>query len=314
MARLAQQITDEGRPYRLYCINTEKDDDRCQRLRTALAEFSREHVFVLCGAFKDRLPDVIDLMEDAPSVCFLDPFGVDGISPGDLLPLLQRPDTEFLLNLNTRALHRLAGSADSDAAAARAKMNLISYVLGDDIRDPLPEWLHQRQRLSTSEWEAWVVSRYFQHLTGLSRDLVYGVSHAVREKQGGGAKYYLIFASRSKAPFPFMNDFICTEDDELSRKAELGKRPLGQTLMFEPAHEAARRDHFEEMMDEIHTYGLAHQGSTTASIIEDFSITHLGEFMQKHYRRMIDALVTEGRAEIAPIQGVKKELRPIQFS
>jgi hypothetical protein len=252
-------------------------------------------------------------MEDAPSVCFLDPFGVDGISPGDLHPHLQRPDTEFLLNLNTRALHRLAGSAESDAAAARAKVNLVSYVLGDDIRDPLPEWLHERNRLSTREWEAWVVQRYIDHLKGLSRDLVHGLSHAVRESHGSGAKYYLIFASRSKAPFPFMNDFICTEDDDLRLRAEIAKRPPGQQAMFEPAHETARRERFREIMNEIHGYGLAHQDTSTKDIIEDFSILHLGEFMQRHYRHMIDELVAAGRAEIEPAKGVRKELRRIRF-
>jgi three-Cys-motif partner protein len=304
---------DEGRAYRLFCINTEKDDDRCKRLRVALSGFSSKHVFVLCGAFKDRLAEVLELMEDAPSVCFLDPFGVDGISPAELHPLLQRPDTEFLLNLNTRALHRLAGSADSNAPSAKAKVNLVSYVLGDDIRDPIPEWLYERNRLTTREWEEWVVQRYIDHLKGLSRDLVHGLAHAVREKHGGGAKYYLIFASRSKAPFPFMNDFICTEDDDLRLKAELAKRPAGQQAMFEPAHETARQERFRELMNEIHEYGLEHQGCSSSDIIEDFSIVHLGEFMQKHYRHMIDELVAEGRAEIEPAKGVRKEHRRIRF-
>ena len=69
-------------------------------------------------------------MGNAPAVCFLDPFGVVGISVADIRPLLVRPDTEILLNLSTPTLHRLAGFATSDSKEACGKFNQLSRTLG----------------------------------------------------------------------------------------------------------------------------------------------------------------------------------------
>jgi three-Cys-motif partner protein len=311
LARLAEKISQDNRAFRLICINTERNRNRCNRLRSALGQFPPELIHVMCGTFQEHLNTILQMLGNDPAVCFLDPFGVVGISPHDLLPLLQRHDTELLLNLNTRVLHRLAGSATSDAREAQGKINRLSRILGDKSGDPIPEWLYQRDRLTTQEWEEWAVNRYMNQLKALSPHLRYGLAYPVRERHDGGVKYYLIFASRSKDAFVFMNDFICIEEDDLRLQAEFASRAPGQQSLFGPVHESERETRYRDLLDEIYEYGRSHQGCTRKEIIEEFALRYLGEFMQKHYRHLIDELVNQGHAEFG--LGKDKNLRPIRF-
>jgi three-Cys-motif partner protein len=161
MARFAQRIAEERRGYSLVCLNVELRKKRCLELQKCLAGFDPNLVQVFCGAFNVHLPRILEIMMgNAPAVCFLDPFGVVGISPGDLRPLLVRSDTEFLLNLNSRTLHRLAGSATSDAKETPGKFRQLSRTLGEAPDDPNPEWLQMRQKLpTTAQWEEWALIR-----------------------------------------------------------------------------------------------------------------------------------------------------------
>jgi len=276
LARRAQQIANEGRPYRLICLNTEIDEVRCVNLQAALAEFSPELVHTFCGAFQERLPEFLRLMGDAPAVCFLDPFGVVGISVKDIRPLLERPDTEILLNLSTPTMHRLAGFADSPAPEAKGKVAQLSRILGEDRNEPNPEWLQMRRRLTSDQWEQWAVNRYIGLMGAASPHLKYGVSYAVRERHGGGVKYYLIFATRAMDAFPIMTDLICTEEDDLALQAEIASRPPGQTSMFAPKHISKREERYNQVIEEIRAYGLEHQGITRTDLIEEFSFRYLG--------------------------------------
>ena len=310
MARFAQRIRGEGKPYRLICLNTEISKKRCQELQRVLTEFDPELVQVFCGSFAEHLPRILRIMEQAPAVCFLDPFGVVGISVDDIRPLLERSDTEILLNFSTPTLHRLAGFATSNAKEARGKFNQLSRTLGEDPRDDVPEWRVMRDRLNSDEWEEWAVNRYLEQMQVASPHLKYGMAYPVREKVGGGVKYYLVYASRAMDAFPLMSDFICTEEDDLRLQAEIASRHPDQMGMFAPRHVTDREARFATVIEEIHTYGMAHQGVNRKHLIEEFSYRYLGEFKQKHYRQMLDQLVKEKRAEFG-LGG--KDIAPITF-
>ncbi len=310
LARRAQRIANEKRPYRLICLNTEIDEQRCANLQAALAEFDPELVHTFCGAFQERLPELLALMRKSPAVCFLDPFGVVGISVDDIRPLLERPDTEILLNLSTPTMHRLAGFANSPAPEAKGKVAQLSRILGEDQNNPNPEWLQMRQRLTSDQWEEWAVKRYIGLMQDASPHLKYGVAYAVREHHGGGVKYYLVFATRSMDAFPFMTDFICTEEDDLALQAEIASRPTGQLSMFAPMHISKREERYNKVIEEIHTYGLANQGINRTDLIQEFSYRFMGEFRQKDFRFMVDRLVESKRVEFGP---GPKDTAPITF-
>jgi len=313
LARLAQQIKDTNKAYRAVCIFSEIDRHRCNRLESALEAFSPELVHVLCGDFRERVEDIVAMMSRAPAVVFLDPFGVEGISPKELQPLLERLDTELLINFNTRALHRLKGSATSNAREAPGKVHRLSEILAEDPAAPEPEWQRQDRLLSTSEWETWVVDRYKSLLLGPGSQLKYARSYPVRATHKGGVKYYLVFASRSLRAFSAMTDFVCSEEDELSFKEELAARAPGQRSFFDPIHESERADRSKGIIEEIYRYGLANQNCTTAQIIDQFSYRYFGRFKQKHFRSLVGELVREGRAEIGGDTSTPKDRCPIRF-
>lgn len=297
IARLAQRIKDEDKPYRLFCLNAELDTGRCRKLQRALVEIDPELVRVYCGALEEHMPTVLAKMNSAPAFCFLDPWGVVGISPEQLTPLLQRPDTEVLINFSTRTLHRLAGSANSSAKEALGKVAQLSRTLGDDPRDPLPEWLRKRKKMSSGEWEDWAVERYKSLLQRKGPHLKYSLSYPVRPTHNGGVKYYLIFASRAMHGFPIMTDLICSEDDDLALRDEMSSQRPGQMSFLPPAHVSKRQGRYDTVIEEIFDYGKMHQGCTITTIIQEFSYRHLGEFRQRDIRLMVDRLVVGKRAE-----------------
>jgi three-Cys-motif partner protein len=300
MARFAQRIADEQRAYRLVCLNTEIDPEYCTNLQAVLAEFNPELAHTYCGAFQTHLPTLLRLMQKSPAVCFLDPFGVVGISIDDIRPLLIRPDTEILLNLSTPTMHRLAGFVDSDAPEAKGKVAQLSHILGEDPDNPNPEWLQMRRRLHSDAWEEWAVNRYIGLMKAASPHLQYGKSYAVREKHGGGVKYYLVFATRSMDAFPIMTDLVCTEEDDLALQGEMASRAPGQLSMFAPVHVSKREERYAKVIEEIHAFGLVNQGIDRTHLIEHFSLEYMGEFRQKDFRFMVDRLVEGKRAEFGP--------------
>ncbi len=311
LARLAQQIADTGKPYQLICINTEIDPDNCAKLERALAGSPPELVQVRCGAFADHLPAILGLIGSAPAVFFLDPFGVKPITLAQIEPLLRRQDTELLLNVNTRRLRLMAGFEDSTSKDRAAKLRLVSEVLGEDPAAASPEWLREWQRLGDPiHWETWAASTYAGRLLERSPHLRYALSYAVRETYRANPKYHLIFATRSDKPIPIMNDLICTEEDDLFSKTELVAKG-GQLSFLGTLRASAHDDRLTAMAEEIHAYGVGHQGCTRPQIIRHFLLQNFGQLKQKHYRQVLGQLVQDGRATFA--NGRQNDHDPITF-
>ncbi|MEA2511116.1 MAG: hypothetical protein QOJ59_603 [Thermomicrobiales bacterium] len=130
-----------------------------------------------------------------------------------------------------------------------------------------------------------------------SPHLKYGKSYAVRERHGGGVKYYLVFATRSMDAFPIMTDLVCTEEDDLALQAEIAARAPGQLSMFAPVHVSKREERYASVIEEILAYGLANQGINRTDLIEEFSYRYMGEFRQKDFRFMVERLVDGKRAK-----------------
>lgn len=315
IARLSQKIKDESRNYRLYCLNSEIDPVRCARLKQALDFADSSLVQTFCGCFESYLVTMMTQMKGCPAVFFLDPCGIIGIAPNDLAPVVNRDDTEILLTLSLPTVFRMSGSVGSSAPEASSKVAQLSKLLGEDPYDPNPEWARRKTDLGTDAWAEWVVQRYVGQIQALSSHLKYGLSYPIREKFASGTKYYLIFATRSMDAFPFMTDFICSEEDELQLEAEIESRTHGQLSMFLPVHEEQREQRFPSVIEELYFFGKENQGCCRKEIIEQFSFRHLGQFKQKHIRYMVKQLVDTGRASIYSGADKHSELdrRPITF-
>lgn len=312
IARKAQSRRDSSKPGRLVCVFSERDLVHCRNLETALVEanINADLIHVFCGAFQHHLKTVLTILQPGPAVCFLDPFGVGGISPTELRPLLQRSNTEFLLNLNTSILRRMAGFEDSDAKDRAAKLANVSRSLGEDPSNPDPVWLDMWRRFSDSrKWEEWAAQTYMEQLVQNSPDLRFAMAYEVRAKYQGRPKYYLVFASRAPDAFPIMNDFLYTEEDELFARTE-AIRPSGQTSFLLPMREQERGSRLKVLADDIHSYGLLHQRISRKVLVEHFTYQQLGEFRKRHWHQALQQLFDEGRARRL---GGPIETAPIEF-
>jgi three-Cys-motif partner protein len=316
IARLAQRIKDEERKYRLYCLSSEIDLARCARLKEVLAFADPDLVKTYCGPFADQLPGMLKQMQGHPAVFFIDPCGIIGIAPDELQPVAARPDTEILLTLSLPTMFRMSGSARSAAPEAGGKVERLSRLLGEDPENPDPDWARKKDELGTEAWADWAVHHYLDRIQTMSPHLRYGLSYPIREKFKSGTKYFLIFATRSMDAFPFMTDFICSEEDALQLEAEIESRNQGQLSLFAPRHEMDREERFPAVIEEIYQYGLEHQRCTRKEIVEQISFRHLGKFMQKHIRYMVSQLIESGRATVDDGPDKHKELdrRPITFN
>ena len=311
LARHAQRAIDSNAPYRLFCINVERNRKRYMELRSALQDYDSSAYSVHHGTLSSVLPLVMQEMGDSPSICFLDPYGVVGMSVDDLLPLVQRPNTELLVNFSTPTVTRLSGSVTSYAREAAGKVQRVNHLLGYDIHDPSPEWLHQLNKLGRVKWQDWIVDRYIDQIRQRNPSLRYGKSYPVRTRHRGSIKYHLVFMSRYKPAFTLMSDFVCTEQDQLALKAEESRAGIGQLSFLLPQHLTDRERRYSAVANELHLFGLKNQDRTRGYYIDEFAFNYFGEFSQRHFRQMIDQLEQQGRLKFG--EGSKRDARPIRF-
>jgi three-Cys-motif partner protein len=76
-AEIAQRYRDEGKRYRLYCINTEEDADNFSNLQAETTRFGNL-VRNLPGRFTDNFDTVLQDIGNCPAFFFVDDFGVKG--------------------------------------------------------------------------------------------------------------------------------------------------------------------------------------------------------------------------------------------
>lgn len=190
-------------------------------------------------------------------------------------------------------------------------MRLVSEVLDEDPSNPDPVWLKEWRRLDDPvAWEAWAAQAYMELLTRHSPHLKFSHSYAVRESYHASPKYYLVFATRAWEAVPIMNDLVCTEEDDLFARTETMTKD-GQFTMFPAMREMEHNERLDDLLREIHSYGLSHQGCCRQELIRHFITEKFGQFKQKHYRQAVDRLVSEGKARFASQQ--RRDLDPITF-
>lgn len=312
VARMAQEIADTGKPYKLVCINVEADPKRHGELSNQLSQFDPSLVQVLRGDFVSHLGTILTNTKGHPAVFFLDPFGVKEITPLRVMaPIINRPNTEVFLTFNTFRLHLLAGSDDSQAREARGKIRLVSEVFGDQPDDPAPMWLQEWQRAEgqrSAVWRQWAAEHYAQRLRERSKYLKYSIAYPMRPEYNHIPKYHLVFASRVLDPIPIINDLLCTEEDKLFDDVKLGVP--GQMDMFAGTDFDRVRVQLSSLTDELYEFGLLHQRCTREDIYAAYALKHPMRYKMRHHRAALDQLVELGKARFL---GSKADQTPIEF-
>jgi len=299
IARLAVERKSQGKRGEIYQICCEENRSNYDELVEALIRYPQDSYRVYLGDFKNHLQEIFKLCGNSPAFFFLDPYGPTGVALNAIEPVLRRRDTEVLLNFNTRRLIMLAGNVDSTAKDAAQKVRLVSRILEGDADNT--EWIARGRQFNPNgrngaRWALQELERYKAKIRFLNPDLQYVVSYPVRESIGSEIKYHLVFATRSVDGLVFMNDFICTEDEELFQKV---RDPL-QRNFLDTVLDRARMGQVDDLKQDILEFGLEHQGVNRAEIIRAFCVRRFGEFKQKHYRQALDLLETDGLVAFGP--------------
>ena len=151
---------------------------------------------------------------------------------------------------------------------------------------------------------------YKERLRGRSAHLGYALAYPIRETFRSNPKYYLVFATRSMKAIPIMNDILCSEEDALFERTE-AVRLDGQSTFFGSLRDDELQFRLAGLTEEIHRFGVAHQGSIRPKIVEYFIMEKFGQFKVKHYHNAIAKLVKERRAKFA--NGRQNNNDPITF-
>lgn len=129
-AEYAQSLLENY--YHLHCINVEIDPEcfgNLVRNPIMCQDFTTNY----CGGFGDYLNLIMALINEYPTIFFLDPFGVKGMEWHYVSPILKRePITEILMRINPIDISRLAGFSDSDKPGAAQKRQLLTELYGFD--------------------------------------------------------------------------------------------------------------------------------------------------------------------------------------
>lgn len=85
----AVRLARDSQSYSLRCINIEKDPDVFAALEQELRPY-KSLVTNINGEFAQHIEQLLSLVGNNPVVCFLDPFGIDGIDWPALSKLICR--------------------------------------------------------------------------------------------------------------------------------------------------------------------------------------------------------------------------------
>lgn len=186
-------------------------------------------------------------------------------------------------------------------------------ILNETVDNPDSEWIQKyREFADERKWTDWAVNKYTSELIEGSPYLNHGLAYPVRKRFQGPPTYHLIYATRSTAGLPVMNDLICAEEDVLFD--DVWTRGGSQASLFPNFREDDVQARALRLKDEILNLGVANQGINRTNLITNMVIMRPGEFKTKHYRQVILQLEKEGKAVFAGKETNRdKGLRAITF-
>lgn len=165
-ARVAEQINalhfPKGitRHEGMRVVAFESDPDRFVALAEVMAPYTanpwhRGVAIVREGVLEDKLPKVLELIGSAPTLYFLDPFGIDGLSAPVLPELLRGPHNELLILFNDEGAVRLAGKVragapDEEAALVEADASVSESLFGEAETERLRKEARDRVKRSVA--------------------------------------------------------------------------------------------------------------------------------------------------------------------
>jgi three-Cys-motif partner protein len=227
-AKLAQECIDKGFKYSLRCINIEEDPNHVVALRSALTPF--QHLSTTYhGTFAQHADQALRLIGKNPAICFLDPFGVEGMDWDAVNKLIRKPGvTDLWLRFDTGSVFRLDGFYDSHAPEAQGKLNTLTRTYGLPIG--IIHTCLNKPSLQSREERA--VELYLQQLRSAfqqAKRTAFTAAYQIRSLQGEN-KYHLLFAAADKKAYVLASNIVYLKEEEHKRDKERYQKELHEVV------------------------------------------------------------------------------------
>ena len=206
--QLAQKCIDENRSYSLRCINVERDPQHFRALQEATASYSHLATNIQ-GAFADNIDQILKLVNrDSSIICFLDPFGIDGIDWTAIQKLIRYSEkVDFWIRFDVLSLLRRSGHYNGSQSGADKQFDILCRVYGIPDRSQLFALL---DGATTEIRKDRALDLYLNKLRDEFRRVRYeGYADAYKiESLDEKEKYFLVFASKSRKGINLASDII----------------------------------------------------------------------------------------------------------
>jgi three-Cys-motif partner protein len=233
-AEYARSLRTKNRNHSLYCLNVESDRETFDQLCTATLPYS-DVTTNLFGPFADNIGHILKLVRDKPVMCFLDPFGIDGMDMSAIEQLVARrgAKTDLWIRFDPGEARRRDGYYISDEPSATKQFDILCRVYGIEN----PDTLHSELDASTPDQRIVQARRvYMKQLLAMYRkhnsQVGYVGAYHIRTIEGE-SKYWLIAATAHPKGYVLTSDLL--HDEEVTYNAEVDwyrQRQTSQLSIF----------------------------------------------------------------------------------
>jgi three-Cys-motif partner protein len=299
-AELARKYQDEGKSYRLSCINVEANKKNYQNLGENTSEFGADLVLNLQGAFADNADPILDRIEGSAALCFLDPFGVKGIPWSIIQKLVHRGSpTDFWIRFDHSTIFRLAGFQNSNAPAAQRNVRTLLETYGVAEQEVLfakldgPDAKTKRQN---------AVALYMERLKeefAWSRGEGFAGYYPIKSVTGQD-KYFLVFGSGHAKGLTIASELICSIEETYQHEVEeyQAQQPR-QLSLFEnvkPTREEVFQDKVDRLQKEIQAK-CANMRLSRMEIYQRILPSWFGKLRATHMTNTLKAMEKTGKVK-----------------
>lgn len=253
-AKMAQAFHQDGKSYALKCVNVEMNLDTFNELQNVTQPY-RNFVRNVHGEFANKIDDILSIIGNSPTICFLDPFGVNGIDWIAVQALIQRQGiTDFWIRFDVKEVRRREGYYNSSLIGADKQYDILRNVYGFQNADQLHKLLDgdSREQRARNALDLYT-SRLRNEFTN-----VRGEGYATEYRIGSidnETKYYLVFASASQKGLVLASDVVYGIEENYQKSVERHKlskhtSKTGQ-MNFMSMIAPTEEDIFEGMVEEV---------------------------------------------------------------
>lgn len=217
-ALLARQYKDEGRAYSLSCINVENNRETFDELQSATEPY-KDVVKNLFGPFIDNVDAILKIVGDNPVICFLDPFGIDGMDMSGIEKLMRRGGvTDFWIRLEAGEVRRRDGYYSNPEPGADRQFDILRRIYGIYDDNKLHNLLNG---FSPQDRKGKAIDLYLKRLSEefakTRRRAGFAAAYPINSVEGI-SKYHLVFSTASKKGLNLASNIVYGIEENYQRE------------------------------------------------------------------------------------------------